>query len=323
MKSVFLSLVLFTLSMPIWGQKMAGDIKPADFKRLQVLEDSIAAIAKVAVQDSLLNNRLLANGELIPLIKEVLNIPNSFNYAFTKVENISIQRPNDGALRLFTWQLYINEDEYKYFGYVQLNRAKPTFFELNDAARQLQESKKEMLSPDRWFGALYYNVKEFKTKEDTKYLLFGYNAHDRFERIKLCDVLVLRGGQIKFGAPVFEIADIKGVRKQKLHRLILTYSAQAAIRLNYDPQMNIVVHDHLEKMGTKDPNIPFTYVPDGTYEAFELQKDGIWSHVDKLATTEMDEAPRPEPKLNSRNRVKTAKNDAQKFEWPKEVKKDN
>ena len=148
-------------------------------------------------------------------------------------------------------------------------------------------------------------------------------ANDQYEKIKVCDVLSIKSGHIIFGSPVFEIADIQGVRKQKLHRLVLNYSADAVLRLNYDPEMNIVIHDHLEQIGTKDPNIPFTYVPDGTYEAFELQKDGIWLHVDKLANTELKTAPRPKPTLNSRNRVKSAKDNAQKVVWPEEVKKNN
>lgn len=316
MKQVIIYVVFVLFQNVLMAQKT--DIKPADFKKLQKLEDSIAVLAKIAVQDTLVDARLTANGQLIPLLKEALSIPNSFNYAFTKIENIAIQKPLDGAFRIFTWQLYINNAEYKYFGYVQLNRPKPPVLELTDESQKLRDSEKEALAPSRWFGAIYYNVKEFKTKDGMKYLLFGYNANDTIEKIKLCDVLVLRGGQIKFGAPVFEIADIKGARKQKLHRLILSYSADASMRLNFDPELNIIIHDHLEQIGTKNANVPFTYVPDGTYEAFELQKEGVWSHVDKLANTEMKEAPRPEPKLNSRNRVKSAKTNAQKFEWPKE-----
>jgi hypothetical protein len=322
MKPLFISFLLLFFQSAVFGQK-PPQIKPADLKRLEQLEDTIAMLAKITVQDTLVTRRLLANGRMIPLLKEMLTIANSFNYAFTKIENISIQRPVDGMFRLFTWQLYINDNEYKYFGYVQLNRTKPTIIELSDASRKLDNPDKEVLTPDRWFGAVYYNLKEFKTKDGMKYLLFGYNANDSLERIKLCDVLTLRGGQIKFGAPVLEIADIAGVRKQKLHRLILNYSAEASMRFNFDPEMNIVVHDHLEKMGTKNPNLPFTFVPDGTYEAFELQKDGIWSHVDKLPTTEMEVAPRPKPTLNSRNRVKETKESAKKFEWPKEEKKGN
>jgi hypothetical protein len=321
MKPVIVSLVFFLCQMTLFAQKTKVEIKPADFKKLQKLEDSIAVLAKIAVQDTLVNKRLIANGQLIPLVKEVLSIPNSFNYAFTKIENLSIQQPSDGTFRIFTWQLYVNENEYKYFGYVQLNRPKPPVIELFDQSSKLEDSDKEALAPDRWFGAVYYNLKEFKTKDGVKYLLFGYNANNQDEKIKLCDVLVLRGGQIKFGSPVFEVADIKGVRKQKLHRLVLNYSSDASMRLNFDPDLNAIVHDHLEKMGTKNPNMPFSYVPDGTYEAFELQKDGQWMHVDKLANTPMSEAPRPEPTLNTRSRVKSFKDSARKMEWPEDAKK--
>jgi hypothetical protein len=322
MKPLLICFILLVSQSAAFAQK-TNPIKPADLKRLEQLEDTIAMLAKITVQDTLVTKRLLANGRMIPLLKEALTIANSFNYAFTKIENISIQRPVDGLFRMFTWQLYINDNEYKYFGYVQLNRTKPTIVELSDMSRKLENIDKEALTPDHWFGAVYYNMKEFKTKDGMKYLLFGYNANDSLERIKVLDVLTLRGGQIKFGAPVLEVADIKGVKKQKLHRLLLNYSAEASMRLNFDPELNIVIHDHLEKIATKNPNLPFTYVPDGTYEAFELQKDGTWSHVDKLANTEMQVAPRPKPTLNSRNRVKDAKANAQKFEWPKEVKKDN
>lgn len=323
MKQIIISIMLLLFQNVLFAQKVASDIKPSDFKRLEQLEDSIALLAKIAVQDTLLDSRMTANNQMIPLIKEALSIPNSFNYAFTKIENIAIQKPIDGTFRVFTWQLFIDETEYKYFGYVQLNRAKSTFFELTDKSRQLENADKQTLTPENWFGALYYNVKEFKTKEGMKYLMFGYNANNQYEKIKVCDVLILRGGKIQFGAPVFEVADIQGVRKQKLNRLVLNYSADAVLRLNYDPEMNIVIHDHLEKMGTKNADIPFTYVPDGTYEAFELQKDGIWQHVDKLTNTEMKTAPRPVPTLNSRNRVKSAKDNAQKVVWPEDAKKKN
>ena len=273
MKRVSIYLIVFLFANALTAQTQKPTIKPADFKRLQELEVLIADLARTAVQDTLVNTRLVANGQMIPLIKEALTIPNSFNYAFTKIENISIQQPQDGTFRILTWQLYINDDEYKYFGYVQLNRPKPPIIELSDASQNLKDSDKESLTPDRWFGAVYYNLKEFKTNDGMKYLLFGFNANDKNEKIKLLDVLVLRGGQVRFGSPVLEVADIQGVRKQKLHRLILNYSAEATMRLNFDPEMNIIIHDHLEQMASKTSSLPFTYVPDGTYEAFQLHKN--------------------------------------------------
>ena len=298
------------------AQKPAADIKPADLKLLTTLEDSMSRLAQIAVQDSVEENRRAANEQLLPLIRQALAVSNSFNYAFSKLENISIQQPSDRAFRLFTWQLFVDENHYQYLGFVQLNRSKSTVYELTDASRDLSKPERDVLTTDRWFGAVYYNLKEFKTKDGMKYLLFGYNASNADEHIKVADVLILRGGQIKFGAPVFEVADIKGVRATKFNRLILTYSAEASVRLNFDNELGILIHDHLEQIAAKNPNIPFTFVPDGTYEAFELQKTGVWSHVDKLENTTMSEAPRPQPILNNSKRKVVTKEEAKNFKFP-------
>jgi hypothetical protein len=328
MKSTLFAFGFLFWTSSFFAQKSAGNIRPTDFDRLTVLEDSLAFLAKIVVQDTLSENRLAAQEKLLPMLRAALAIPNSFNFAFSKVENIAIQKPSDGSFRILTWQLFEDEDHYRYFGFVQLNRSKPTVYELVDNSKKLEKPERLSLSPQEWYGALYYNITAFKTKEGMKYLLFGYNANDRYERIKVCDVLILsnrasveRGGILTFGAPVFEVADIQGRRPQKFHRLILNYSAEASLRLNYDTETGLIVHDHLQEMGTQNPNYPLTYVPDGTYEAFELKKAGYWAHIDKLPTHAMDEAPRPVPKERSRNRVKQTKADAQKFEWPEDAKK--
>jgi hypothetical protein len=283
--------------------------------RLLALEDSIAQLAQIAVQDTLLENRQAANVRLLPIIREALALPNAFNYSFSKVENISIQLPQDGAFRLFTWQLQIDENNYQYFGFLQLNRVKPIVYELKNSISDITKPETESLTTDRWFGCVYYNVKAFKTKDGMKYLLFGYNANSEDEHIKVCDVLVLRGGNARFGAPVFEVADIAGRKKERLNRLVLTYAADVVVRLNYDNELGFLIHDHLETMASKNPNIPFVYVPDGTYEAFELKKD-IWEHVDKVPTIILHdgEAPRPTPILDKKGKM--TKEEVKNFKFP-------
>ena len=137
-----------------------------------------------------------------------------------------------------------------------------------------------------------------------KYLLFGYNANNADERIKVCDVLVLRGPNVRFGAPVFEVSDVAGRKKERLNRLVLTYSADVVVRLNYDNELGFVIHDHLEAMASKNPNLPFTYVPDGTYEAFQLKKE-TWEHLDKVPNLKLGDgnAPRPTPILDKKGKM--------------------
>lgn len=301
-----------------YAQTKAKTLKNTDFDKISALEDSIKVLSKIAVTDTLASSRLSAQEKLLPLVRQALSISNSFNYAFDKIENISIQYSPDKEFRIFTWQLMITENKYKYFGFIQLNRAKSTIYELKDFSKDIQKPENQFLSSEKWFGALYYNIKEFKTKEGMKYLLFGYNAHDTIEKIKVCDVLSIKSGQPRFGFPVFEFEQ-RGIKK-KQNRLVLFHSVEATIRLNYDEGMNMIVHDHLTEIGYKNNQVPFVMVPDGTYEAFELSK-GIWQHVDKLENRVMDEAPTPKPILGGKAKV-VSKENVKQFEWPDEKKKE-
>lgn len=311
-KLLFLSILLIFNGLAI-AQIKQNPSTSAVSDRLVILEDSMAQLAKIAVQDTLLAQRQAANERLLPLMREALALPNSVNYPFSKIENVSIQQPQDGAFRIFTWQLMIDENTYQYFGFVQLNRSKPIVYELENNSSDLSKTEKEVFEPNRWFGCVYYNLKEFKTKDGTKYLLFGYNANNADEHIKVCDVLVLRGATVRFGAPVFEVADIAGRPKERLNRLVLTYAADVVVRLNFDAELGFIIHDHLETMASKNPNIPFTYVPDGTYEAFELKKE-IWQHLDKVPTQILSEPPRPNPILDKKGKM--TKEEVRDFKFP-------
>ncbi len=314
---------IFLIINGLASAQIKSDARPnADFDRLSQYEDSIVYLSKIAVQDTgtgdreaASKSRLAAQERLLPLMREVLALPNAFNYPFSKIENISIQQPKDAAFRVFTWQLYVDENNYQYFGFLQLNRSKPTVYELKNNVADISKPEKETLTPDTWFGCVYYNIKEFKTKDGVKYLLFGYNANNLDEHIKVCDVLILRGSTIRFGAPVFEVADIAGRKKERLNRLVLTYSADVVVRLNYDEELGCIMHDHLETMASKNPNIPFTYVPDGTYESFELKKE-VWEHIDKVPTQVLKdgEAPRPTPILDKKGKM--TREEVKNFKFP-------
>jgi hypothetical protein len=314
-KIVFIYILLIINNLASAQIKTTSARNPA-FERLSVLEDSIQALAQVAVQDTTSTaDRQAAQERLLPLMRQALALPSAFEYPFSKIENISIKQPKDAAFRVFTWQLKIDENNYQYFGFLQLNRPKPTVIELKNEVADISKPEKEVLNSDRWFGCVYYNLKEFKTKQGTKYLLFGYNANNVDEHIKVCDVLTLRGANVEFGAPVFEVADIAGRKRERLNRLVLTYSADVVVRLNFDEELGFLIHDHLETMASKNPNLPFTYVPDGTYEAFELKKE-IWEHIDKVPTQVLrdGEAPRPEPILNKKGKM--TREEVRDFKFP-------
>jgi hypothetical protein len=312
---LFLSILFFTTAA--FAQKRAQGIEKKDLEKLIVYEDSLAYWARIAVTNALLERRIEAQDKLLPLLKKALAMPNSFNYSFSELENVAITYPQDKSFRILTWQFMHTDMNYQYFGFIQLNSSKSVVYELKDFSKSLQKPESQITTNDKWFGALYYNIHDFKTKEGQKYLLFGLNSNDTIEKIKLCDVLTLRGGQIKFGAPVFEKNE-RG-RAKMVNRLMFYHAVDATMRLNFDPDMDMIVHDHLEDVPSQSKKIPFVGVPDGTYEAYNLKK-GLWQHIDKLATTEMDQAPIPKPVLGSKAKV-VDKESARNLQWPDEVKK--
>jgi hypothetical protein len=321
-KRIFLYIFLIINTLAI-GQKKAESIHSKDIDNLVNLEKTIAETAKTVVTDTFPEQRAKANTELLGLMKKLLGTPNSFNYAFTKIEHIAIIESEDKEFRLFTWGLSDANFVNKHYGFIQLNRSRPTFYELKDNTKSIKRPENELLTTDKWYGALYYNTKKFKSKDGERYLIFGLNFGDTVERAKVCDVLTIKGGMPRFGAPVFEKEE-KGKGKEKdkkrtQHRLVLTHSIDASIRLNFDGFENKIIYDHLENIPTNHTASGYVAVPDGTYEAFELKK-GVWQHVEKLAIREMDEAPRPKPVLGTKVKV-INRDDAKIFQWPDELKK--
>jgi hypothetical protein len=319
MRNNILFVLLFGSISAVFAQKTPKmpNIKPKDFEKLSVLEDSMANLAAIAVWDTATGKdeiRRKAGEQLNLVFTEALKINGSFGYGFEKLQNVSIQYPTDKSFRVITFQTFINRNEFKYFGYVQYNQTKSKYFVLKDQSASLLTAENEVLNPDKWFGCVYYKLKEFKSQEGMKYLLFGFNAKDDYEKVKLCDVLTLKGNKISFGAPVFVTKPQEFKKQTVTKRLIQIYSAEAAMRFNYDEDMAMIVYDHLMPGTSRNPDIPYVQVPDGTYEAFVFKK-GLWEYIEQLPNTPMREAPREMPVLEKKAKV-VDKENARKFKFP-------
>ncbi|MFZ2899336.1 MAG: hypothetical protein WA004_11975 [Saprospiraceae bacterium] len=268
-----------------------------DMAKLKLYEDTIALLSYAIINDSFPENRFGATKKLIPTLVAALKTPNSFHYPFSRVQSISLQYPADSTFRIFTWQLYVDVNEYRYYGAIQLNNSELKLFPLIDRSFDVKEVEYDVLPPDQWYGALYYNIKPFQTPQGMKYLLFGYDAYSFFNKRKVIDVLSFEGEQPRFGAPVFHASTDDGGTRIS-NRLLFEYTAEASIKCNFDPVMDMIVVDHLIEVGGMHEGQGPTKIPDGTYEAYQLA-NGIWQYIPKLDNTIVDEPPRPFPVLES------------------------
>ncbi|MDZ4679265.1 MAG: hypothetical protein SGI94_02410 [Saprospiraceae bacterium] len=277
-------------------------------QKLDQKEDTLALLAYAIVNDSLPENRFGTCRVFIPKLVEALKTENSFQYPFDRVKAVSIQYAPDSTFRIFTWQLYVDTSDYRYYGAIQMNTPELKLFPLVDRSYNLKgDLEQAVLTPEEWYGALYYNIREVKSSKGKYYLLFGYDGFSFFHKRKLIDVLTFQpDGKPQFGAPVF-VHEKKGQPTTTKNRVMLQFSSESSVKLSYEETMEMIVFDHLISMGGAYGQGESNF-PDGSYEAYEL-KGGLWKHKEMLPVTPMDQAPRPSPVLDTRKKDILGKED--------------
>ena len=266
--------------------------------QFQEIERQLIELGRTLITDTIPAERILAAEKIKITLTETLDDPGSFEYPFDSLITVSILEPKDKSFRIFTWQLYEDIDKYKHFGIIQVAGKKPTLHILEDQSETvaMEDLPYEVLTKDNWYGALYYNIKEFKTKTGKRYLLFGRDDYRFFTKRKLVDVLYFENDQPRFGDATFFPSE-EDRPDLAYYRLVLNYSAATSIRLNYDDYLNLLIFDNL--LPTNNEYAEETYLPDGSYRGYELKK-GRWIAVEKIFQHTWEEAPRPEPILNGR-----------------------
>ena len=301
MKKLLFVYLLFIVCSTLKAQDLESPILPQDLEAIQQLEDTLGLLSFIIINDSIENNRFAACHKFIPTLVEALKHKNSFDYPFKRLQSVSIQYPADSTFRIFTWQLYVDQGLYHYYGAIQMNRPELQLIPLFDRSGDIEEENLEYhnSSNDEWYGSIYYNIWQFENQKGPYYLLFGYDRKEFFHKRKIIDVLYLREGKAYFGAPVF-VSDVptNSFRKSKI---VLDYSAEATVGCNYDEFLEMIIFDHLQESATAVPNQGSANLPDGTFEGFKLE-NGIWKYIPKVFHTVVDEAPRENPILDTRDK---------------------
>ena len=286
--------VFFLLAISSQAQKL----NPADFAALKAQEDILAFYAKNVIFDSLAENRFHYDSVFIRLLVKALKTPNSFQYPFDSLYTISRLYAPDSSFRIFTWQLQKDESYYRQEGAIQMKTKDGSLklFPLFDASDYTSIPTDSVRTNTNWIGAIYYRIlmKEYKGKK--YYTLFGYDDNDFGSTRKWLEVLTFdANGQPVFGGNYFDYKDDELKPAQPVNRFLLEYQKDARARMVYDPDMDMIIFDHLESE-SNEPQKKFTLIPDGDYEGFKWQ-NGKWEHVAKVFDQKLEDgqAPRPEP----------------------------
>lgn len=207
-----------------------------------------------------------------------------YDYLSQSLPMLQWVKSPDETFFIVTGEARIDEQYYEYFGGIYL------LFEKIWLPFGLQLGSKPTprefpYSIDEWQGGLYYQILPFKNRNKTYYVLLSYRYIDRFRREKKMEILYINEKNLLLGWPL--IIDPKG---QTTPHFSLEYAAEAPVFFNYDPLENKIVFDHLIPFKGLYENQGITWVPDGSYSAFELKK-GLWHFVDKLPTQVLKQPP--------------------------------
>ena len=287
---------LFTLLIISLSAK--SQISADDLKFLRSQEDSLGYYSHEMIFDSFAENRFHYDSVFIRNFIKSLKTSYSFEFPFDSIQTISKLYAPDSSFRIFTWQMQRDESYYRQEGAIQMKTKDGSLklFGLIDASDFTSMPTDSIRSNKNWIGALYYNIimKEYKGKK--YYTLFGYDDNDMSSTRKWLEVLTFNAnGDPVFGGNYFEYKDDELKPPQPVDRFLLEYQKDARARLVYDPDLDVIVFDHLISE-SNEPQKRYTLIPDGDYEGFKWE-NGKWVHVDKLFNQSLKDgqAPRPQP----------------------------
>lgn len=287
--AIIRNLFLVSLLIFSFSKKSVAGIAPEDLQTLQLYEDSLSVLCDSIVNGGEQGIRQQSCYDFIRMLVKALKVKNSFEYPFDSLKHISIIYPDDKSFRIFNWDLLKTTGVYRYYGAIQRKSADLKIFPLYDYSDYMKNPQDTVTSSERWFGMLYYQIKQ----EGKQYLLFGWDGNTLLSNKKIIDVLSFdKKGNPVFGAKIFNIGTIEAPKY--VARFMIEYKENAQVSMRYDNDLQMIMYDHLIPIDAKAEGMYEFYVPDGSYEGFQLKKKK-WNHVSSMFDQKQDKPPFPEP----------------------------
>ena len=274
------------------SQKIAS----ADLATLKQKEDSLKVLAKNLIVDSLTASRMRSDSLFVRTLVRTLQVKNSFYYPFDSIKGISKIYAPDSAFRIFSWSISFDDYYSRQRAAIQFKTPDGSLklIPLRDYSEFTPKPLDSIRTKDNWIGAVYYNI--IKTQHNGKnyYTLFGFDDFSVRSNKKWIEVLSFNEKNLPVFGGNFSFEN-DTTKRPIQNRYYIEYKKEASTFVNYDPDMNMIIVDHLISE-TDEPDKPYTFIPDGDYEGF-VWKGGKWVHVDKVFDFKLEDgqAPIPDP----------------------------
>ena len=292
-KPLFYFLFLFLTGLSVEAQRISA----ADLKVLAKKEDSLKSFVKNVIVDSFTAGRMRSDSHFVKTLVRSLQVKNSFYYPFDSVKGIGKVYAPDSSFRIITWQISFDDYYCRQRGAIQYRTPNGVLklVPLWDASEFTDNPTDSVRTKDNWIGAVYYNIIQTEHNGKKFYTLFGFDANSIRSNKKWLEVLTFDSRNMPvFGGKYFSFKN-DSIKKPDQHRFSIEYKKEAATMFNYEPDLGIILVDHLISE-SDEPELAYTFVPDGDYEGFKWE-NGKWVHIDKVFNERLEDgqAPVPDP----------------------------
>lgn len=228
MKSVLLIISFFSTIL-LWGQQKA---KPVEYSPGI---DSLQYWGKILTQGDNDIKKYEANEHFKQILIRDLSLARAWEYNFDTLKFLSVQKPDKGDFKIFTWSLLLERGRCESQGVIikysqSLKRYK--VIELADVKGSTESPEKETFKGGKWYGALYYKLITNKYKGEVFYTLLGWDGLNEMSQVKVIDILAFDSKDM----PVFGKMVFRGMNKTAQKRVLFQYSDESVMSLNYDKQ---------------------------------------------------------------------------------------
>lgn len=292
MKKIPGILLFLFISYCGWAQR----ISPESLTQLRQKEDSLKRYSATIIRGINSSDRFIADSIFTRVFVRALKEKNSFYYPFDSLETISRIYAPDTSFRIYTWQMVINDNVIRQHGAIQMRTYDGSLklFPLIDKSEVTTKLADTIGNNFGWIGAIYYNIILKKNGNQNFYTLLGYDENNIRSNRKIIEVLSFVNDEPVFGGRFFSYEN-DAVFKTSHSRYIMEYKKEAGPRLNYDPELDMILVEHLVSE-SNEPDKKWTLIGDGDYEGFKW-KNGKWVHVDRVynQVTPLGKEPVPVP----------------------------
>jgi hypothetical protein len=234
-------------------------------------ESELDSMFETMYNEEILGTHITLFKKIDSLFFATLILPGSFEYKWERLDKIGKLKSDDEKVKVFSWLYMQSRNDYLYSAYIQFENKKGEYevIKLLPSNSETRYSEEFLQNTENWHGKIYYDMLTTEYKRKVFYTLLGADFNNIISSFKTIEVVaiqrdrpVFRGDQFLVGGKVKD-------------RIVIEFSSEIAVSLRYNPDLGIIVHDHLAPLHPiYQGNYQF-YGPDGSYDGY-LFEEGIW-----------------------------------------------